>query len=287
MERRFRKVILLLVSVLAITYTHSLHALQSADATLEEDYRFFKLPEMDRIIGLNFETQHYIIKRILKPCDYANFGSGSFTMSADSIITLDGWDKTHPMIIAINDGTGTKGIVVEGYWANENHPMQLCSYGIEFTNGGRHFGAINTVRFIQSKSYIGPYDEPVEPNHIVLYLHQNLKHIGGITLDLSGLVEKENSWPYYPIYKLQNKPINKLIIYADPNFGITSSRFKIENDSLFLLTQHSQRKLKELDSNYVCEDELADMCSFVDHIYQYIQAHPSIKITESRNDQDK
>ena len=152
--------------------------------------------------------------------------------------------------------------------------MEGCSYGIEFTNGGRHFGAINTVRFIQSKSYIGPYDEPVEPNHIVLYLHQNLKHIGGITLDLSGLVEKENSWPYYPIYKLQNKPINKLIIYADPNFGITSSRFKIENDSLFLLTQHSQRKLKELDSNYVCEEEQSDIWTYTDFFFEYIPNPP-------------
>lgn len=143
-----------------------------------------------------------------------------------------------------------------------------------------------TIGYYYSKANLGHYTEE-DIKHIVLLLFENQDKIGNITIDLAGAAEGESTLPYYPIYKLQNKPINKLIIYADPNFGITSSRFKIENDSLFLLTQHSQRKLKELDSNYVCEDELADMCSFVDHIYQYIQAHPSIKITESRNDQDK
>ncbi len=273
MERRFRKVILLLVSVLAIAYTHSLHALQSADATLEEDYRFFKLPEMDRIIGLNFETQHYIIKRILKPCDYANFGSGSFTMSSDSIITLDGWDKTHPMIIALNDGTEEKRIIGEGYWTNNNRPFSRCAIGIEFTNDKRISGGMFTIGYYYSKANLGHYTEE-DIKHIVLLLFENQDKIGNITIDLAGAAEGESTLPYYPIYKLQNKPINKLIIYADPNFGITSSRFKIENDSLFLLTQHSQRKLKELDSNYVCEEEQSDIWTYTDFFFEYIPNPP-------------
>ena len=130
-----------------------------------------------------------------------------------------------------------------------------------------------TIGYYYSKANLGHYTEE-DIKHIVLLLFENQDKIGNITIDLAGAAEGESTLPYYPIYKLQNKPINKLIIYADPNFGITSSRFKIENDSLFLLTQHSQRKLKELDSNYVCEEEQSDIWTYTDFFFEYIPNPP-------------
>lgn len=217
------------------------------DAPIVENIRFFKLPDSYKGIAFNFDESEYAILQDLHVCGYGMVSEyGRFTVESDSVIIMDRDNERDNMIIAMKDGDGT-GIGIEAFDSATNRSLPFSS--MEFMFGEGEESCLKLWNFMYE-----PYVKDAMvldtgmPSRICLRTNINY-----IVLNLNDDASQENTVRYYPVYKLQNKPVNKIMIYVDcTDYGSRSSRYELSDGKIYLVTGHGKRELEEIVPGAPC-----------------------------------
>lgn len=217
------------------------------DAPIVENIRFFKLPDSYKGIAFNFDESEYAILQDLHICGYGILSEyGRFTVESDSVIIMDRDNERDNMIIAMNDGEGT-GIEIEAFDSATNRSLPFSSMEFTFGEGEescRKFWNFMYEPYVKDAMVL----DTGMPSRICLRTNINY-----IILNLNDDASKENTVRYYPVYKLQNKPVNRIMIYVDcTDHGSRSSRYELSDGKIYLVTGHGKRELEEIVPGAPC-----------------------------------
>lgn len=217
------------------------------DAPINENIRFFRIPDSDKAIAFNFEKAEYEILKNNKACGYSSCSDiGKFTIGADSIICLDKDNDIDycAILIGLNDGTDTP-LKFEGFDSRTNKPLPF-SY-INYEQDSVRCGALWNVLYESAPKPCAIIHSGL-PENIEIRTHSNY-----IKIDLCESGRIENTVAYYPIYLLQGESINKLVLYTDlDSFGARNRKYIMHEGEIYLIGLRSNRKLEELFPGQNC-----------------------------------
>ena len=235
-----------------------------------QSLRFFKLPESYEIISFDFDKKNYIVWRYTGNGNYYpvrqndSYLTGRFEIDADSVIRTDKKDAPAPMIIGLNDGTDSR-LKIEAYWNSNLRPIADAGVIINCTDTrtgevmNLHGGWTTIGEHCPQRLISEPLIRPVIDGNDCRNYTTDTLDISDLTLHnleirISGYSAKidmeakqsDGLLTYYPIYLLQNKPLNKLSIFTDLDFGACSGEYVIENNDVYIVKSDRKIKLVEV-----------------------------------------
>ncbi len=216
------------------------------DAPIIENIRFFKIPDSQKSIAFNFDKSEYVILEYNGVCGYFPCTDyGKFFVGMDSLVILDRHGENDNMVIAINDGTEA-GMRIEAFDIACNRSLPFSSFSFKFNDDDMIYHEFWNIDY-------RPFAEAITlgsrmPCQIGVFTFGK-----GITINLIDNCAKENTVRYYPIYKLQGKPANKILFFVNrTDYGARSCDYAVTEGVFYLVTSHGRRALEEIMPGEMC-----------------------------------
>lgn len=216
------------------------------DAPIVENIRFFKIPDSQKSIAFNFDKSEYVILEDNKVCGYFPCTDyGKFSVGTDSLLVMDHHGENDNIVIAMNDGTES-GMRLEAFDSAGNRSLPFSHLTFKFNDDDRIYHKFWNIDY-------RPFAEAITldsnmPCQIGVFTFGK-----GITISLTDNCEKENTVRYYPVYKLQGKPANKILIYVNrKDYGARSCDYAVTDGEFYLVTSHGRRTLEEIMPGEMC-----------------------------------
>ncbi len=241
--------------------------------------RFFKLPGVSGAVSFDFQKNVYSVWRHTEYGSYVplriNHATARYniTLTEDSIIRIQNISASQPMVFGLNDGSDSPlKMQLFGEMQDSDFTIELNCSNYNSNASQLYLGIYNHLlkkENIIYPTYISaPAGWTLENEGIASIVADSLDvsvwrpdtlsiwtSVANIKVDLNNQ-DANHICKYFPIYKYQNRPLNKIIIFLDKDFGTTTATYRIKNNKLYLINRDKSIELEEIipgiDNGYPC-----------------------------------
>ena len=241
--------------------------------------RFFKRPGVSGAVSFDFQKNVYSVWRHTEYGSYIplriNHATARYniTLTEDSIIRIQNISASQPMVFGLNDGSDSQlKVQLFGEMQDSDFTIELNCSNYNSDASQLYLGIYNHLlkkENIIYPTYISaPAGWTLENEGIASIVADSLDvsvwrpdtlsiwtSVANIKVDLNNQ-DANHICKYFPIYKYQDRPLNKIIIFLDKDFGTTTATYRIKNNKLYLINRDKSIELEEIipgtDNGYPC-----------------------------------
>lgn len=241
--------------------------------------RFFKLPGVSGAVSFDFQKNVYSVWRHTEYGSYVplriNNATARYniTLTEDSIIRIQNISASQPMVFGLNDGSDSPlKVQLFGEMQDSDFTIELNCSNYNSDASQLYLGIYNHLlkkENIIYPTYISaPAGWTLENEGIASIVADSLDvsvwrpdtlsiwtSVANIKVDMNNQ-DANHICKYFPTYKYQDRPLNKIIIFLDKDFGTTTATYRIKNNKLYLINRDKSIELEEIipgtDNGYPC-----------------------------------